>query len=276
MSMNPLDRSLASCFVSLMLRSFIGVRSAFERQQDGELGATGLAFHFDQPIVLLYESLRERKAQSTPIFPPGNKRIENPVAYLFRDAGTVVSDMQVQCQFVQALANRHFARNTRTQLDTRIALRNAFAQRFRRVTHDVEQCLDKLFFIAAQVGHAHVVIAIEREATRKLRENHGADALAYFVNIHVANNVRMPVWLEQPVYQGLQPIRFLDDHLRVFAQLVAFARPQLELEQLRSASNTAKRILDFMREVANQLLVHRRQIVNTLFAVGLQMPLVLK
>jgi hypothetical protein len=45
-------------------------RSSFERQQDREFGAAWLAFHFDQPVVLLHESLRKREAKSAAVFSP--------------------------------------------------------------------------------------------------------------------------------------------------------------------------------------------------------------
>ncbi len=82
--------------------------------------------------------------------------------------------------------------------------------------------------------------------------------------------------LQQPVDQRLQPVRFLDDDLRVLAQLVALTLAEFELEQLRRAANAAERILDLVREIADQLLVDRREVVDALLAVGAQMPLVLE
>ena len=49
---------------------------------------------------------------------------------------------------------------------------------------------------------------------------------------------------------------------------MALPRVELEFEQLRRASNTAERILDLVREITDQLLVGRRQILNTLFPIG--------
>ncbi len=52
--------------------------------------------------------------------------------------------------------------------------------------------------------------------------------------------------------------------------------PQFELEQLRRAADAAERVLDLVREVADQLLVDRGQVVDAFFAVGAQLLLVLE
>ena len=57
--------------------------------------------------------------------------------------------MQFQCQSAALLADRHLSRHARTQHDARVAGGNPFAERVRRVLHDVEQRLDQLFAIAA-------------------------------------------------------------------------------------------------------------------------------
>ena len=68
----------------------------------------------------------------------------------------------------------------------------------------------------------------------------------------VRRYVRQPVRRQQPVDQRLQPVGLADDHLRVFDQL----RPvELALEQLRRAADAAQRILDLVREAADQLAV---------------------
>src|SRR6266849_2734020 len=54
------------------------------------------------------------------------------------------------------------------------------------------------------------------------------------------------------VHQRLQPVGLLDDPLRVFAQ---FGPVELALEQLRRAAQPAERILDLVREIADQLAV---------------------
>ena len=67
-----------------------------------------------------------------------------------------------------------------------------------------------------------------------------------------APDVRRAVRREQAVHQRLQPVGLLDDDLRVFAQLGSV---ELALEQLRRAAQAAQRVLDLVREVADQLAV---------------------
>src|SRR4051794_41220575 len=57
---------------------------------------------------------------------------------------------------------------------------------------------------------------------------------------------------QHAIHQPLQPVGFLDDHLGVFAQLRLL---ELALEELCRPSQAAERILDLVREVADQLAV---------------------
>ena len=73
---------------------------------------------------------------------------------------------------------------------------------------------------------------------------------------------------QQPVDERLQPVGLADHHLRVFDQL----RPvELALEELRRAANAAERILDLVREVADQLAVRLLLLVQPLLARDLQL-----
>jgi hypothetical protein len=63
---------------------------------------------------------------------------------------------------------------------------------------------------------------------------------------------RQPVRRQQPVDQRLQPVGLADDHLRVLDQV---RRVELALEQLRRAADAAERVLDLVREAADQLAV---------------------
>ena len=73
---------------------------------------------------------------------------------------------------------------------------------------------------------------------------------------------------EQPVHQRLQPIRLADDHLRVLDQL----RPvELALEQLRRAADAAQRILDLVRETADQLAIGLLLLEQALLARDLEL-----
>jgi len=66
----------------------------------------------------------------------------------------------------------------------------------------------------------------------------------------------------------LQAISFADDHLRVLDQLRAI---ELALEQLRGAPNAAKRILDLMREAADQFSIGLLLLEQTFLARDLQL-----
>ena len=55
---------------------------------------------------------------------------------------------------------------------------------------------------------------------------------------------------QQSLHQILQAIRFLDDDLSIFTQARII---KLMLKQLCRSANSAKRVLDFVRQIANQL-----------------------
>ena len=75
---------------------------------------------------------------------------------------------------------------------------------------------------------------------------------------------------EQAIHQRLQAVGLLHDHLRVLVQL----RPlELALEQLRGAADAAERILDLVREVADQLAVGLALLEHALLARDLQLLL---
>ena len=57
---------------------------------------------------------------------------------------------------------------------------------------------------------------------------------------------------QQPVHQRLEAVGLLDDHLRVFLEI---GLVELALEQLRRAAQPAERVLDFVRQITDQLAV---------------------
>ena len=67
---------------------------------------------------------------------------------------------------------------------------------------------------------------------------------------------------KQALHQILQAVRFIDDDLRVLAQsrVVEFM-----LQQLRRPTNAAQRVLDFMRQIADQLTAGNRLFEQALF-----------
>ena len=65
------------------------------------------------------------------------------------------------------------------------------------------------------------------------------------------DDMRLAVRRQQAIDQRLQAIGLVDDDLRVLGQR---ARLDVHLEQLRRAANAAERVLDLVREIADQLL----------------------
>ncbi|MCY1295402.1 hypothetical protein D9M70_447430 [compost metagenome] len=137
--------------------------------------------------------------------------------------------------------------------------------------HDVEHRLDQLLHVALQLGQAGVVVAHDFQPVGKLGQHHRAHPLQHLVDVQARHDMRMAVRLQQPVHQCLQAIRLLDDDLRVFAQR---ALRQLELQQLRGAADAAERVLDLVRQVADQFLVGRGQVEDALLAVAAHLLLV--
>ena len=78
------------------------------------------------------------------------------------------------------------------------------------------------------------------------------------------DDMGLAVRCQQPVDQRLQAIGLVDDDLRVFDQ---GARLDVHLEQLRRAANAAERILDLVREIADQLLGRLRLLEGALLAL---------
>src|SRR5258708_29194873 len=138
--------------------------------------------------------------------------------------------------------DRDLAHGARTKCDIR-------ASGLRGVARDVEHRLDQLLAIADDLRNARVVIALDLDA--ELGLDQASHALEHFVHAERLD-ARGAMRREHPVHQPLQAIGFLDDDLRVFAQLGLI---ELALEQLRRAAQAAQRILDFVREIADQLAV---------------------
>jgi len=108
-----------------------------------------------------------------------------------------------------------------------------------------------------------------RNTARIFGENQAAHALEHFVDIE-RRWLRQPVRRQQAVHQRLQAVGFLHDHLGVFVQARAL---ELVVEQLRGAADAAQRILDFVREIADQFAIGLALIVQALFARDLDLLL---
>ena len=84
------------------------------------------------------------------------------------------------------------------------------------------------------------------------------------MDIHVGHHMGPPVRSQQAVNQGLQSVGLAHDDLGVLGQL---ARLDVHFQQLRSATDAAQRIFDFMGQVADQLFVGLGLADHAFFAV---------
>jgi hypothetical protein len=126
---------------------------------------------------------------------------------------------------------------------------NGARTRLGGVARDVENGLDELLAIAYQIRQAWIVVALDHDAEFRLHQA----AHAFQDLVHAERlDARRAVRSQHAVHQRLQPVGFLDDDLRVLAQLRPF---QLALEELRRAAQAAERVLDLVREIADQLAV---------------------
>jgi len=118
------------------------------------------------------------------------------------------------------------------------------------IARDIERRLNQLFGIGLDFRQTDIVVAAQRHA-RGFSQDRAANPLQDFVDIH-RTKTGHAMRGEQPLHQRLQPIGFLDDDLGIFTQ--GFAR-QFVFQQFRRATDAAKRILDLMREVAQQFAI---------------------
>ena len=86
------------------------------------------------------------------------------------------------------------------------------------------------------------------------------------MDIHIAHLVRVTVRRQQPVHQALQAVGLVDDDLGVFGQR-RVGQLQFHCKQLRSAAQAAQRVLDFMGQVADQVLVRLGLLAQAFFAL---------
>ena len=195
--------------------------------------------------MLVDEILGDREPQSAAIVAPGNQRIENALADRFRDAGPVVDHLQCDPVAIALACQRDLPGDARPQTDLALAL-----QCLGGVAHDIEHRLDQLLLVALQGRQTRVVIALDRDA-RILGEDDAAHALEHLVDVE-QRRPRQPMRRKQSIHQRLQPVRFLHDDLGILVQVGAF---ELAIQELCRAADAAERILDLVRQVADELPV---------------------
>ena len=147
----------------------------------------------------------------------------------------------------------------------RVAGRDALGQRLRRVVGDVEHRLDQLLAVAAELGDRDVVVALDRRGragTRPAISERTRSQTSWMLTS--PTTCGLAVRREQAVDQRLQAVGLVDDDLGVLGQR---ARLDLHLQQLRRAADAAERVLDLVREVADQLLVGLGLVERALLAV---------
>ena len=138
----------------------------------------------------------------------------------------------------------------------------------RRVAHDVEHDLDQLLLVAMHFRQAQIVIALDDQTFGQFGQHHAAHAFQHLVDIERTEMGRV-LRREQFFHQRAQTVRFLDDDLGIFAQRRFF---QFLLQQLRRAAYAAQRVLDFVRQIAQQQTIGLRLVQHLFFARQFQRP----
>jgi hypothetical protein len=87
------------------------------------------------------------------------------------------------------------------------------------------------------------------------------------MHVHL-RRVRQAVRRKQPIHQELQPIRLFHDDLRVLVQSRTL---ELAVEQLRRTAYATERILDLVREIADQLAIRFALVEHALLARDLEL-----
>src|SRR5574343_184094 len=215
----------------------------FDRQAQREDCVAGVARTIDGAVMVLDEILGDGQPQSTTALAPGNQRIEHPLADFIGNARAVVDDLDFHGQAITLLGQRHLAQRPGPENDLTLAVHC-----LRRVPGNVQHRLDQLLTVANQLRQAGVVVATNLQGTGKLRPQQAAHPLEDFVDIDRRRQHR-PMRRQQPLHQILQAVGLLDDDLGVFLERRV---GQFVLQQLRCAADAAQRILDLVRQVADQ------------------------
>ena len=165
-------------------------------------------------------------------------------------ARPVVLDMQFQCQAITVLAERHLALDARAQDDLRASPARALDERLGGVADDVEHRLDELLAVAAEVGHAGVVVAHHHEPARELGQEQ-ARTRSHTSWMLTGHDVGRRCGVSRRSMSGCSRSASL---MMTWVYSRA-GRLELALEKLRRAADAAERVLDLVREVADQLAV---------------------
>ncbi len=147
-----------------------------------------------------------------------------------------------------APGQRHVARDARREHDRGAAVVPMSACAALRTTFSTA-CIS-CSGSASMSGQRDVEVGLDRDR-RELGLHHALHPHQDLVDVGAPVG-RYPVRREQPVDERLQAVGLVDDHLRVLGEL----RPvELALEELRRAADAAERVLDLVREAADQLAI---------------------
>src|SRR5690606_6139344 len=136
-----------------------------QREQYSEIRQTRPTLAFNQTPVLLHKRLGKWQAEPAAAFPSCNQGKEDAIEQATWYSRSIVDDMQFQCQLMPDPGNDHMPGNPGAQPDDALA-----CQRLRGIAHQVEQCLDQLLLVGYQLRQAGVVVALDDESLRILRE----------------------------------------------------------------------------------------------------------
>ena len=153
--------------------------------------------------------------------------------------------------------------DTRPEREGGVARADGLGQLLGGIVGNVQHRLNQLLAVAAKLRDRRVVVTHHAQPLGELGQDERAHALTDLVNVHVAHQMRMAVRRQQAVNQRLQTVGFMNDDLGVFSQLFV----NVHLQELRRTANAAQRILDLVRQIADQFLVGLRLVNQPLFAV---------
>src|SRR5215471_17653345 len=220
----------------------------FQRQQDSEYGVTGNALALDRSVVLRDERLGDREPKPAASFATGDEREENLVANRVWHTRAVVFNAHRERQLVTSLRQRDTASDARRKPN--LAPTSHTLQSLRGVSDDVENRLRELLGVGVELRQADVEVRFDSHL-REFRLHDARNASKQLVDVRPPV-ARRAVGCQQPVNQALQAVCFPDDHLGVLDQRRAV---ELTLEQLCGPADAAERILDLVREIANELAI---------------------
>src|SRR5262245_17924563 len=212
-------------------------------QQQRENGPSRLALEFDEPAVTGDEVLCDGEPEARPARPPGDERIENARAQLRRHAGAIVLDLHTRDEAMARGADAHIRQRTCPERDAPTTV----AERLHGIARHVEQRLDDLISIQQRARQARVVIAIDDHFRARFRTQQVEHVLAELVHVDRSLD-RRPARTRHGIDERGEPIGFRDDDAGVLVQRLAL---QLLLQQLRRSAQSAERVFDLVRELAN-------------------------